>query len=92
VRGFLEGDYILEGLCDSIIVLVPKVTNLEHVNNFRPISLCNVLHKISSKIMAKRLNIILPDLISKHQSAFVHIKLITDNAPLIVYKCLHAIR
>jgi hypothetical protein len=31
VRSFLEGVVILEGLCDSIIVLIPKVTNLVHL-------------------------------------------------------------
>jgi hypothetical protein len=31
VRSFLEGGVIPEGLCDSIIFLIPKVTNLVHL-------------------------------------------------------------
>jgi hypothetical protein len=31
VRGFLGGDSIPEGLCDSIIVLIPKVTNPDNL-------------------------------------------------------------
>jgi hypothetical protein len=66
VRGFLMGEDIPEGFCDSVIVLIPKVTNPEHLKNFRPISLCNVLYKIDSKVLANRLKVILPVVISEH--------------------------
>jgi hypothetical protein len=52
VRSFLEGGVIPDGFCDSIIVLIPKLTNPVHLKNFRPISLCNVLYKIASKVLS----------------------------------------
>jgi hypothetical protein len=52
VRSFLGGADIPEGLCDSVIVLIPKVTNVKHLSKFRLISLCNVLYKIASKVVA----------------------------------------
>jgi hypothetical protein len=55
VRGFLLGDGIPKGVCDSVIVLIPKVNNPVHLKNFIPISLCNVLYKIASKVLANRL-------------------------------------
>jgi hypothetical protein len=91
VRSFLDGSLLPEGLCDSVIVLIPNVTNPEHLRNYGPISLCNVLYKIASKVLANCLKLLPPLIISKNQSAFVPGRLVMDNA-LIAYESLHTIR
>jgi hypothetical protein len=91
IRSFLQGGSLPDGFCDSVIVLIPKVTSPEHLKNFRPISLCNVIYKIASKVLANRLKLILPFVVSENESAFVHGRLLTDNA-LIAYECFHTIR
>ena len=50
----------------TFVTLIPKVKNMEYVLEFRPISLCNVLYKIFSKVLANRLKRILPNIIIEH--------------------------
>jgi hypothetical protein len=72
----------------TYIALIPKTKNPTKVTEFRPISLCNMVYKILSKVLANRLKVILPYIISSNQSAFIPERLIFDNI-LAAYETLH---
>ena len=45
------------------ITLLPKIKNSTKMTDFRPISLCNVVYKLISKVLANRFKIIIPQII-----------------------------
>lgn len=79
VLNFLNGGSFLESINYTYIVLIPKIKKPLEITQFRPISLCNVIYKIISKVLANRLKILLPNIISASQSAFVLRRQITNN-------------
>lgn len=74
-----------------VIVLIPKVKNPNNVTQYKPISLCNVIYKICSKVLANRLCLILDKIIAEEQNAFVLGRLITNNV-ITAYECIHAMK
>ena len=52
------------------ITLVPKIKNLIKMTDFRPISLCNIVYKLISKVLANRFKIIIPQIISEIRVCF----------------------
>eukprot|EP00253_Pinus_taeda_P002583 PITA_02583 len=59
---------VLKALNASFIALIPKEEKAMTPDRFRPISLCNVVYKIISKVIANRLKPLLPTLVSKEKT------------------------
>ena len=91
VLHYLNSGTLPEHLNHTFITLIPKKRNPEFAYEFRPISLCNVLYKIFSKVLANRLKKILPNIITENQSAFTKSRLISDNI-LVAFESLHSMQ
>ena len=63
-----QGGFILKDFNNTFIALVPKKDNLETFEDFKPISLCNTMYKIISKVMENRLKQVLGSIISEEKS------------------------
>jgi len=48
----LRGTRFPDGLNDTFIARIPKLDNPQHISQFRPIGLCNVIYKIITKAIA----------------------------------------
>jgi len=85
---FLNNGIFDPSLNLTYLALIPKKSNAVLVSDFRPISLCSVLNKIISKAIANKLKLVLDQIISLFQSAFVPGCLIMDNI-LVAYEAFH---
>lgn len=63
----------------TFITLIPKVSSLQTLNEYWPISYGNVIYKIISKILSSGLRGILNHILSHNQSAFILSRRIADN-------------
>ena len=88
---YLNTGSLPKTLGHSFITLIPKVKNLEYISQYRPISLSNVLYRVFSKVLANRLKLVLPHIISEQQSAFLIDQLISNNI-LVAFETLHYVR
>jgi hypothetical protein len=83
----LRGNKLPDGWNDTIISLIPKTDHPKRVSDLCAIRLCNVTYKVVSKVLAG-LRVILDDVISPSQSAFVPGRLISNNI-LVAYEITH---
>ena len=79
IKIFFSTKKIPELLNKTLIVLIPKKLGMETISHFRPISLCNTIYKIVTKILVNRLKHLMPTLVSPSQIAFVLGRRGTDN-------------
>ena len=69
---------MLKSINETIIILIPKVEFPVMVSQFRPISLCNAVYRIISKILVNRVKPLLKHCIGLNQSAFIPGRQILD--------------
>ncbi|GJW90740.1 putative RNA-directed DNA polymerase [Tanacetum coccineum] len=88
IREFFRNGKLLKEINHTFIALIPKVTTPQKVNDYRPISCCNVIYKCISKILTNRIIDGIKEVVSENQSAFVPGRRISDNI-LITQELMH---
>lgn len=71
VLQFFHQNWFLPGLNSNAVALIPKFDVAERIEDYRPITLANFQFKIISKVLADRLAIIAPKIISSQQRGFL---------------------
>jgi hypothetical protein len=78
VLQFFMSGWLPPNFNSNIIVLIPKVSNVNSLNQYMPIALANYKFKIISKIIANRLASIMPAITSVQQRGFIKGRSIKD--------------
>nr|GEW01563.1 hypothetical protein [Tanacetum cinerariifolium] len=79
VKEFFTKGKLLIKINTTLISLIPKVKSLARVTDYRPISCCNVVYKVISKVIINRLKLVLNGLVDVNQSTFIRGRQCSDN-------------
>ena len=82
VLDIFEYGKVPDYLNETLITLILKCQSLESLNNYRPISLCNSIYKVVSKIIVNRIRPHIGKLVAPVQTAFVPGRKGIDNVLL----------
>ena len=82
---------VLKDFNATFLTLIPKSEGADAPGKFRPIALCNVIYKITLKVIANRLKPLLPGIISPEQSGFVEGRQILDGI-ITVQETIHSLK
>ncbi len=91
IQSFFSTGKMLKEINNTLLVLIPKNSNPSTVNHFRPISLCNTVYKVISKLLVARVRPVLDKLISPCQFAFIPGKWIAENQ-ITIHELLHSFK
>lgn len=61
------------------VTLIPKVKTPTKVKDYRHVAYCTTLYNIISKVLTRRMKLVIAGLVGKAQSTFVEGRSITDN-------------
>lgn len=75
----------------TFLILIPKSNQPTYFNHFKPISLCNFVYKVVSKILTERLNCLMGKFILPQQGAFLENRWIAENT-VVAQKVVHKVR
>lgn len=78
-------------ISDTLIALIRKTDPRQTYKDFRPISLCNIIYKIITKVLVHCLRLILDTIIGPYQSGFLQGRGTFDNS-IVLQEIVHFMR
>ena len=91
VQSAFQTGYFDPEISNTFIALIPKIDTPNTFKDFRPISLCNIVYKIITKVLVHRLRPILNNIIGPYQSSFLPGRGTSDNS-IILQEIVHFMR
>ena len=82
IQSFFIFGFMPHSVNATLLSLVPKSADAEKISDYRLIACCNVIYKVISKLLARRLKATLPEAIELNQCAFVEGRLLSENVLL----------
>lgn len=82
ITHFFHTNFMPAATNSTILTLVTKRPGASLISDFRPIACLNTLYKVVSRLLVKRLKLILHSLIVPNQTAFVKDRLLVENTIL----------
>ena len=75
---FFAGDLDISSINTAYITLIPKKSDPEYVNDYRPISLVSITLKLLTKLLANRMQKVIIQALHKNQYGFIKSRTIQD--------------
>jgi hypothetical protein len=88
---FYVGELNLRRLNYGLISLIPRLKEVNHIKQYRPIYLLGVDYKWFTKVLTRRLTVVAEPIISKTQTAFLPGRNILEGV-FILHETLHEMR
>lgn len=82
IKEFFTGSRMLRQFNSTIISLIPKFVGADQLSAFRPISLCTTVYKVMARLLKKKLQLCVSDIVQRNQVGFVQDRLLCENVLL----------
>ncbi|XP_022899429.1 uncharacterized protein LOC111412741 [Olea europaea var. sylvestris] len=82
IKEFFSSRSLLKQINHTIITLVPKSNHTSNVEDYSPISCCNEIYNVISKILSSRWRPILETIVDPAQAAFIEGRSMAENIHL----------
>ncbi|XP_061365687.1 uncharacterized protein LOC133308973 [Gastrolobium bilobum] len=91
VKDVFNNPHRVQDVNQTLLCLISKVDAPQTFKDFRPISLCNVIYKVVTKLIANQLKLHMNSLVMPNQCRFIKGRQGTDNV-IIAQEIVHSMR